>query len=166
MEEAAPDWMLKSEGGSQRVTAFSPFKHGGAQAMNEDDISGQREPIYSPPLSLDDISSAIYNKMAARYAARPQPHYPQQPPLTDTPPNFQQANVDGDSWSGKVGVKVRHLEEDVVDVTSMSAQKILDEFIRQLQPHQEAGEGEEQHKGKEGLVAGQHSNKAADQDIL
>lgn len=144
-EEAAPDWMLKSEGGSQRVTAFSPFKHGGAQAMNEDGISGQREPVYSPPLSLDDISSAIYNKMAARYAARSQSHYPQQPPLADTPPNFQQANVDGDSWSGKAGVKVRHLEEHVVDVTSMSAQKILDEFMRQLQPYQEAGKGEEQH---------------------
>lgn len=134
--------------------------------MNEDGISGQREPVYSPPLSLDDISSAIYNKMAARYAARSQPHYPQQPSLADTPPNFQQANVDGDSWSGKAGVKVKHLEEDVVDVTSMSAQKILDEFMRQLQPHQEAGKGEEQHKGKEGLVAGQHSNKAADQNIL
>lgn len=158
MEEAAPDWTPKPESGSQKVTAFVPFKHGGTLAANADEVSGQHEPVSaSPPFSLDDISTAIYNKMAARYAAIPQPHYPQaqqQPPLAinhaDNPPDFQRGGVDGDSWGVKGGAKVTHLE-DAVDVTSVSAQKILDEFMRQLQTQQES--------------AGQHTDKGADRNI-
>lgn len=169
MEEAAPDWTPKPESSSQKVTAFVPFKHGGTQAANANEVSGQHEPVStSPPFSLDDISAAIYNKMAARYAAIPQPNYPQaqlQPLLAINPPDFQTGGTDGDSWGVKGGAKVTHLEEDAVDVTSVSAQKILDEFIRQLQTHQEAGEGKQQHEGKEGRAAGQHTDKGADQNI-
>lgn len=173
MEEAAPDWTPKPESNSQRVTAFAPFKHGGAEAANEARVSGQHEPVSaSPSISLDDISAAIYNKMAARYTAVSQPPNPQtqqQPPLAvnhaDTPPDFQRGSVDRDSWGVKGGVKVTLLEQDAVDVTSVSAQKILDEFMRQLQSHQEAGEGTQQHDGKEGRAVGQHTDKGADQNI-
>lgn len=91
--------------------------------------------------------------MAASFATRPRPLYPQsqqqQPPLganhADTPPNLHQAHVGGDSWGGTGGVKVTVLEQDV---TSSSAQQILDEFIQQLQPHKEAGGGKEQQGGR------------------
>lgn len=169
MEEAVSDWTLKPESNSQRVTAFAPFKHDSTQAVNKDVVSGQHEPVSaSPPISLDDISAAIYDKMAARYTTVRQPQ--QQPPLAihhaDTTADFHRGSVDGDSWGVKGGVKVTLLEEGgVVDVTSVSAQKILDEFMRQLQTHQEAGEGKQQHEGKEGRAAGQHTDKGADQNI-
>lgn len=157
MEEAAPDWTQKPESYSQRVTAFAPFKHEGTQAANKDGVPGQHELVNTnPPISLDDISAAIYNNMAAKYATVLQPQYPQsqqQPPLAtnhaDTPHDFQGGSVDGDSWGVKGGSKVTLLEEDTVDVTSVSAQKILDEFMRQLQTHQEEGDGKQQHEGKD-----------------
>lgn len=172
MEEAVPDWTLEPESNSQRGTAFAPFKHEVTQATNEDKVSGQYEPASaSPSISLNDISAAIYNKMAARYTTVSQPQHPQtqqQPPLAinhaDTPPDFQRGSLDGDSWGVKGEVKVTLLEEDAVDVTSVSAQKILDEFMRQLQIHQEAGEGKQQHEGKEGRAMGQHTDKEADQN--
>lgn len=167
MEEAAPDWTPKPESNSQRVTAFAPFKHGGTQAANEDRVSGQHEPVSaSTSISLNDISAAIYHKMAARYTTITQPQTQQQPPLAinhaDSPPDFQRGSVDGDSWGVKGGAKVTLLEQDAVDVTSVSAQKILDEFMRQLQSLQEAGEGKQQHEGKEGRAVGQHTDKGAD----
>lgn len=149
MEDQAVDWMTKSEAGLQRVTAFLPFKQGVPAAGTE----GSHESSYSPPFSVSDISSAICKKMAASFAARPQPLYPQsqqqQPPPgtnhADTPQNLHQAHVGGDSWGGTGGVKVTVFEQDV---TSLSAQQILDEFIQQLQPHKEAGGGKEQQGGR------------------
>ncbi|XP_044061111.1 uncharacterized protein si:ch211-276i12.4 isoform X2 [Siniperca chuatsi] len=169
VEEAAHDWLMKSEAGPQRVTAFIPFKQGVPTAGTEDSLSGQHKSSHNPPFSVADISTAIYKKMAASYAARPQPLYPQsqqQPPLgtnhTDTPPNLQQAHVGGDSWGGKGGVKVTLLEQDVVDVTSMSAQQILDEFMQQLQTHKEAGGGKEQQYGQEWVGGAEQTGKGAD----
>lgn len=151
VEEAAHDWVTKSEGGPQRVTAFMPFKQGVPTTGTEGCLSGKHEPSHSPPFSVADISTAIYKKMAASYAARPQPFYPQcqqQPSQvtnhTITPPNLPQAHVGGDSWGGEGGVKVTLLEQDAVDVTSMSAQQILDDFMQQLQVHKEPGGGKEQ----------------------
>lgn len=162
MEEAGHDW-TKSESGSQRVTAFIPFKQGVPQAVNEDGAPDECESSHSPPLSVDDISTAICKKMAARYAARPKPLYPQSqqqlPPganHADTPAYLQQAHMGDDSWGGKGGGKVALLEQDIVNVTSVSAQKILDEFMQQLQPHQEAGEGKEQQGGQEGVGVAEH----------
>lgn len=159
MEEAAHDWLTKAEVGSQRVTAFIPFKQGVPPVRNEEGAS--RQSSHSPPFTVEDISTAIYKKMAARYAARPQPLYPQsQQPLCtncdDTPPNLQQAHVGGDSWGREGGVKATLLEQGVTDVTSMSAQRILDEFMQQLQHHQEAGEGKKQQGGQEGVVVVEH----------
>lgn len=168
-DEAAHDWLTKSEAGPQRVTAFIPFKHRVPTAGSEGSPSGQHESSHSPPFSVADISTAICKNLAASYAARPQPLYPQtqqQPPLgadhVDTPPHLQQAHVGGDSWGGKGGVKVTLLEQDVVDVTSMSAQQILDEFMRQLQPHKETGGGKEQQDGQEWAGGAEHTGKVAD----
>lgn len=169
VEEAAPDWLMKSEAGPQRVTAFIPFKQGVQTAGTENSLLGQHESSHSPPFSVADISTAIYKKMAASYGARPQSLYPQsqpQPQLgtnhADTPPNFQQANMGSDSWGGKGGVKVTLLEQDVVDVTSMSAQQILDEFMQQLQTRNEAGAGKEQQGGQEWVGGAEQTGKVAD----
>ncbi|KAA8588841.1 uncharacterized protein LOC116696958 [Etheostoma spectabile] len=149
VEEAAHDWLTKSDAGLQRVTAFIPFKQGVPTIGTEGSLSGQ----HSPPFSAADISTSIYKKMAASYAARPQPLYPQnqqQLPLgtnhANAPPHLEQVELGGDSWGGKGGVKVTLLEQDVVDVTSMSAQQILDDFLQQLQPN---SGGQEQQGGQE-----------------
>ncbi|XP_041653768.1 uncharacterized protein LOC121516506 [Cheilinus undulatus] len=150
VEEAAHYWQKKPETAQQRVTAFIPFNQGG----NEGRPSGQDESRHSPPFSVKDISTAIYKNMAASYAARPRPLYPQsqqQPQLstnhTDAPTMHQQARVGGDGWMGNGEVKVTLVEQDVVDVTSASAQQILDEFMQQLQAHKEVGGGKEQQGG-------------------
>ncbi|XP_060903448.1 uncharacterized protein LOC132981520 [Labrus mixtus] len=142
-DAAAQDWLAKSEAGLQRVTAFIPFKQGG----NESSLSDQDESRYSPPFSVNDISTAIYKKMAASYAARPRALYPQsqqQPQIStnhaDAPPKLQQDHVGGDSWMGNGGVKVTLVEQDIVDVTSTSAQQILDDFMQQLQAQKEVEE--------------------------
>lgn len=169
MEEAAHDRLTKSEAGLQRVTAFMPFKQGVPTTATGACLSNQHELSHSPPISVADISTAIYKKMAAGYAARPQPLYPQsqqQPPLvtshTDTPPNRQQAHVGGDSWGGYEGVKVTLLEQDVVDVTSMSAQQILDDFMQQLQAHNEVGGGTEPQVRQEWVGGAEHTGKVAE----
>lgn len=159
VEAPAQKWLIESEAGPQRVTAFTPFKQEVPQFRN-DHISGQRESNHSPPFTLEDLSADIYRKISARYAARPQPLYPQS--LTsnhaDKHPNSQQAHMGDDGWAGKGGAQVTLLEEDMVDVTSMSAQKILEEFMRQLQPHQEELEKSRQEK----MAAEEHGDKGAD----
>ncbi len=169
VEEAAHDWLTKSDASQQRVTAFLPFKQGVPTAGTEGSHSGHNESSHSPPLSVADISTAIYKKMAASYDAQPQPLYPQsqqQLPLgtnhADTPPNHQQGHVGGDSWGGKGGVKVTLLDQDVVDVTSMSAQQILDEFMQQLRAQKEAGGGKEQQGGQEWVGGAEQTGKVAE----
>ncbi|KAK2849023.1 hypothetical protein Q5P01_008857 [Channa striata] len=167
--KATDDWLTKSEAGLQRVTAFVPFKQGVPTTGNEACLSGQHEPSHSPPFSVADISTAICNKMAASYADRPQPHYSQsqQQPLlgtahTDTSPILQQAHVGGDSWARKGGIKVTLLDQDVVDVTSISAQQILDGFMQQLQAHKEVGGGKEQQGGQEWAGGAEQADKVVE----
>ncbi|XP_034546283.1 uncharacterized protein LOC117817638 [Notolabrus celidotus] len=157
VEEEVHDWLTKSEAGPQRVTAFIPFKQGVRTTGTENSLSGQHDSRYSPPFSVNDISTAIYKKMAASYAARPRPLYPQsqqqqQTPLsanhTDTPSKLQQAHVGDDNWVGNGGVKVTLVEHDIVDVTSTTAQQILDDFLQQLGANKEVGGGKEQ-QGKQ-----------------
>ncbi|XP_030001192.1 uncharacterized protein LOC115427003 [Sphaeramia orbicularis] len=170
VEKASCDWLSKTEAGLQQVTAFTPFKQGVPTTEIESHISDQRDSTHSPPLSVADISTAIYKKMAASYAVRPQPLYPpgqQQPSvvtnLADTPPsNLQQDHVGADSWGRKGGVESLLLEQDVVDVTSMSAQQILNDFMQQLQTHKEAG-GETQQQGGQEWVGGiEQTSRVAD----
>lgn len=162
VEDPAQKWLVEPEAGPLRVTAFTPFKQGVPQSRN-DHILGQRESNHSPPFTLEDLSADIYRKISARYAARPQPLYAQSltSSYADTPPNLQQAHAGDDSWAGKGGLQVTLLE-DVVDVTSTSAQKILEEFMRQLQPHQEVPEGEEEKSRQEKMAAEEHMDKGAD----
>ncbi|XP_035016440.1 uncharacterized protein si:ch211-276i12.4 [Hippoglossus stenolepis] len=169
MVEAASDRLTKSEAGLQRVTAFMPFKQGTPTTATEACLSNQHESSHSPPISVADISAAIYKKMAAGYAARPQPLYPQsqkQPPMgtnhTDTPLAPQKAHVGGDSWGGKGGIEVTLLEQDVVDVTSLSAQQILDEFMQQLQAHKEVGGGTEPEVRQEWVEGAEQTGKVAE----
>ena len=155
VEEAGHDWLTKSETGSQRVTAFLPVKHD-VPNKNEGSLSGQSESSHSPSFSVADISTAIYKKMAASYAARPQPVYPQNQQQSsqvtnhaNAPLDLQQAHMGGDSWGGRGGLKVLLLEQDAGDVNSMSAQQLLDDFMQHLQVHKEAGGGKEQQTGQE-----------------
>lgn len=163
VEDPAQKWLMGREAGPPRVTAFTPFKQGVPQSRN-DHILGQRESNHSPPFTLEDLSADIYRNISARYAARPQPLYAQSRTSNhaDTPPNFQQAHAGDDGWAGKGGVQVTLLEEDVVDVTSTSAQKILEEFMRQLQPHQEVPEGEKEKSRLEKMFAEEYMEKGAD----
>lgn len=154
-DEGAHDWLTKSEAGPQRVTAFTPFKQSVPATGNEGNLSGQHELSHSPPFSVAEISTAIYKKMAASYAARPQPIYPQsqqQPSLAtnhaDTLPDLRQGHVASDNWGGKGELKVTLLEQDIEDVNSVSAQQILDDFIQHLQIHKEVGGRKEQQSGQ------------------
>lgn len=153
VEDPAQKWLVEPEVGPHRATAFIPFKHGGPPSRND----LPRESNHSPPFTLEDLSADIYRKISARYAARPLPLYPQS--LTsnpaDTAPNLQQGE---DSWAGGGGVHVTLLKDDVVDVTSTSAQKILEEFMRQLHPHREPG-GEEEEGGQEKMAAEGHTDR-------
>lgn len=164
--DEAHDWLTKSEAAPQMVTAFVPFKQG----VTEGCVSGQHESSHSPPFSVADIGTAIYNKIAANYAARPQPlyfHSQQQPTLTthftDTHPNPKQASG-GDRVCGKGEgeLNVTLLEEDIVDVTSLSAQRILDDFMQQLQAHKEVGGGKEQPGGQPWTGGAEQTGKVAD----
>lgn len=154
MEEAR-NWLTQSEVNWQRVTAFTPFKQEVLQPGIKD--LDQQESNCSPPFSAENTSAAMYKKMSVKYGCTPQPLYPQSQQQislatnhTNTPPNIQLSHVGGDSRGVKGGVRVTLLEEDVLDVTSVSAQKILDEFMQQLQPHQEASEGKEQESRQDG----------------
>lgn len=167
--EGTHDRLTKSEAGLQRVTAFMPFKQGVLTTGTDVCLSVPHESSYSPPFSVADISTAICNKMAAKYADRPQllhSQSQQQPPLgtnhTDTQPKLQQVHLRGDSWGEKGGVKVTLLEQEVVDVTSMSAQQILDNFIQQLQAHTEVGGGKEQQGGQEWGGGAEQTGKVAE----
>ncbi|XP_041845669.1 serine/arginine repetitive matrix protein 1 [Melanotaenia boesemani] len=165
--EAAHDWLTRSDAGSQRVTAFLPFKHGVPAKKNEGSLSGQHES--SPSFSVADISAAIYKKMAASYPARPLPVYPQSQKQSskgtnhaDAPHPDLHSHVGGDSWAGRGGLKVLLLEQDTGDVNSVSAQQILDGFMQHLQGHKEAGGGTEQQSGNEWASGVEQTGKVAD----
>ncbi|XP_068182520.1 uncharacterized protein si:ch211-276i12.4 [Antennarius striatus] len=167
MEEATPDW-TKLEADPEGVTAFIPFAQE-VQTTQNDCVSGHDNSSRSPPFSVADISAAIYKNMAARYAISPQPLYPpsQQQSLfgtnhTDAPPNLPQAYMTGESLSGKGGEKATVLDEDVVDMTSVSAQQILDEFMRQLQAHPRVVDEKKKQSGQERVDEVAHMGKTAD----
>lgn len=130
VEEASRDWSSKSETGPQRPTAFTPFKLL-PMTENQSWISGSHSTC-SPLFSVADISTAIFEKMAAGYTTRPQPLCPQLGTTTADNPSssVQQASVGGDNCAGKGGVKAVLSEQAVEDVTAMSAQKILNDFMQ------------------------------------
>ncbi|XP_029973625.1 uncharacterized protein LOC115407354 [Salarias fasciatus] len=147
--EAPRDWLTDADAARERVTAFTPFK----QPANGESLSEQHERSHSPPFTVADISTAIYKKIAASYAARPPPAYPQSqqqaPPSAHHADPASLARVGGDSWGGNEDLKVMILEQGVGDVNSALAQQILDDFLQQLQVHKEAGAGKEQQGGQQ-----------------
>lgn len=152
MEEVTHDWLTNTEAGPQRVTAFVPFKQGSptTTTTTEANLPSQQESSNSPFISTADISPVLSKKMAGVHTARPQPVYPQnlqQSPLgpkqSDTKSNLQQVAAVSDCWCGKGGVNGALLGHNLVDVTSVSAQQILDEFMQQLQAHNNVGGGTE-----------------------
>lgn len=136
----------ESEAMHQRVTAFLPWKQEGSGG--EDGGARGHPSSDSPelPFSVADISLAIYKKMAANQG-RFRPVIPQTGhPSTGTdhhgnpPPNpYPLAGVKGGEG---VGSEVRGAEMDpgALDVSYLSAQRILDDFMHQLRsPEEESG---------------------------
>lgn len=159
-EEIPHEWLKGSEAGQQRVTAFVPWKQGatGAPATGSGDpTSDQGQSSPSPPFSIADISMAICRKIAANHGAspglvHPQPRHPQLSMGTDhqrndTPRNslegYSSCDGRGETAAGR---EAESEQSGVEDVTHLSAQRILDDFMRQLHPHGEGrgGKGQQQ----------------------
>ncbi|KAM4621821.1 uncharacterized protein ACJ7VT_006113 [Polymixia lowei] len=156
--ELPHDWLEKSEAGQQRATAFMPWKQETPTTGSEDHPSDLRGSSSSPPFSVADISTAIYKKMAAGYADSPRPFHPQHqkhPSLatnhTDTPPGLHQSCLVRDGRGGMGEGGTHELEQGVGDVTRLSSQQVLDDFMHQLQPHKEGGRRKEQEVRQEWL---------------
>lgn len=160
LEQKPSDWsgvgLREFEAGPQKVTAFMPWKQEEegfgviGQTGNEDSGS------MSPPFSVADISMAIYKKLAVSQAAR-QPRPSNYQPHTDTPPNpypLVELGAGGAGGAGGEGYLVpavkgcvaeagRAAESKqgaVVDVSYLTAQRVLDDFLHQL-THPEDGSG-------------------------
>ncbi|XP_024286373.1 uncharacterized protein LOC112257020 [Oncorhynchus tshawytscha] len=170
LEQKPSDWsgagLRECEAGPQKVTAFMPWKQEEGfgvigQTGNEDS-----RPM-SPPFSVADISMAIYKKLAASQAAR-QPRPSNLQPHTDTPPNpyplveLGTGGAEG-AWEegylvpavkGGVAAAGRAAESKqgaVVDVSYLTAQRVLDDFMHQLtHPEDGSGGGERGHKANGG----------------
>lgn len=144
---AASAWLAESEASSQRVTAFVPIKQ---RNQNEGSLSDQQDSAFSEV----DISSAKFRKTGVSYAARPQPVYSQgkqkaSPCTNHVEPETQSAQGSGNIWGERGGLKASLLNEGAEDVSSTSAQQILDDFMQRLQTHRAAGGGKELPGGKE-----------------
>lgn len=163
VEEVPHDWMKQSEASPPRVTAFMPWKQ-------ENHLLDQHESSPSPPFSVADISMAICKKMAASYETSPRvvcPKAQQHPSLgvnhADPPPSLYQACDICDGQGGKEGVREAALEQAAGDVTSLSAQRILDDFMQQLRPREGTGGGKEQRGGQEWVgAAGEQTGRVAE----
>ncbi|XP_037118353.1 uncharacterized protein LOC119129299 [Syngnathus acus] len=140
LEGAAHSWLTMSD----TATAFVPFKQ---EVPKTGQISPQGVPpsSNSPPFSVEDMSTAIYQKIVADYAAKPQRNLQQSSQgvkYTDISLKPQQLHH-ADRMAEKGEVLVTLLEQNAATVTSMSAQQILDEFMQQLHTHERGGEGKE-----------------------
>lgn len=160
LEQKPSDWsgagLREFEAGPQKVTAFMPWKQEEegfgviGQTGNEDSGS------MSPPFSVADISMAIYKKLAVSQAAR-QPRPSNYQPHTDTPPNpypLVELGTGGAGGAWEEGYLVPAVKEGmavagraaeskqgaVVDVSYLTAQRVLDDFLHQL-THPEDGSG-------------------------
>lgn len=138
-EEAARDWLSKPEAGSQRVTAFVPVKAGLPQKKHKAALAGQHEPSHIPSPSAPDSDAPVFK---TSFPAKPRPVYP--PNQQQASPSGPQQQAHAGRWEGRGGLKVLLLEEEAGDVSSMSAQLILDGFIQHLQTRQESDGGKEQ----------------------
>ena len=144
--EAPYDWLTEPEAGPGRVTAFMPWKQeasavtASAVTASADD-SGGHCGGQSQPFSIADISVAIYKKIASEIAANHR----------SPPQKSLQGCPKGTNHTGPAGPRahVRQVLETAEpgpgEVTYMSAQQVLDEFINQLHPQNKAGDGKPPH---------------------
>ncbi|XP_061690173.1 uncharacterized protein si:ch211-276i12.4 [Syngnathoides biaculeatus] len=137
-EEAVHNWLTESK----TATAFVPFKQEVPKTGVKISVQDPFESSNSLPFSVEDISTAIYQKMVANA-----PTYQQQASLgikqTGSPLKPQQLHRT-DRLGEKEEVLVTLLEQDATGVTSTSAQQILDEFMQQLHTRERVGEGKAQ----------------------
>ncbi|XP_077465766.1 uncharacterized protein LOC144082459 [Stigmatopora argus] len=127
------------------ATAFVPFKQEVAQTGVP--VPPQRSPesSNSPPFSVEDISTTIYQRLLANYVAEPlnyQRESAQSVKRGASPPGSRRF-YSGERLGEKEELLVTLLEQDAVEVDSMSAQQILDEFMQQLHAHERGGESKE-----------------------
>ncbi|XP_062333028.1 histone-lysine N-methyltransferase, H3 lysine-79 specific isoform X2 [Osmerus eperlanus] len=150
VEGMSHDWsgggQRQSEVVQQRVTAFLPWKQEGSGG-EEGGIRVNSAPnSHELPFSVADISLAIYRKVAANHAEL-RPVLPQtcHPSVVmddhgDCPPNpYPLAGVKGrEVFGGKV--RAAEVEQVNLDMSYLSAQRILDDFMYQLTiPEEEDG---------------------------
>ncbi|XP_055783515.1 uncharacterized protein si:ch211-276i12.4 [Salvelinus fontinalis] len=157
LEQKPSDWssvgLREFEAGPQNVTAFMPWKQEEGfgvigQTGNEDSSS------MSPPFSVADISMAIYKKLAASQAAR-QPRPSNYQPHTDTPPDpypLVELGTGGAAGEGylvpavkgcvaEAGRAAESKHDAVVDVSYLTTQRVLDDFLHQLTHPEDASGG-------------------------
>jgi len=135
------DWLRESEVGPCRATSFMPWKQeaSAATASAGGSLSGRTQ---SQPLSIDDISAAIYKKIASEFAA----NHPSAPPksLQRCPKGTNHTGTAAPPAHTRPVLETAELAPDQEDVTYLSAQQVLDEFMNQLSPKSQASGGNEQ----------------------
>lgn len=143
MVDVPLDWLTESEVGPRRATSFMPWKQeASAATASAATASAGGSHSQSQPLSIDDISAAIYKKIASEFAAN----------RTSAPPKFLQRCPEGTNHTGTAAppaharpvLETAELAPDLADVTYLSAQQVLDEFMSQLSPKSQASGGNEQ----------------------
>ncbi|XP_030224264.1 uncharacterized protein LOC115552362 [Gadus morhua] len=144
--EAPYDWLTEPEADPGRVTAFMPWKQeasavtASAVPASADDSGGYCT-SQSQPFSIADISAAIYKKIASEIAANHR----------SPPPKSLHGCPKGTNHTGPAGPRahVRQVLETAEpgpgEVTYLSAQQVLDEFINQLHPQNKASDGKPSH---------------------
>lgn len=155
MEEVPRDWLAESEVGPRRVTAFMPWKQeasaatasavtasaataSAAMASAEGGLSGVHGPSQSQPLSVADISAAIYSKIASEFSTN------QPKPLQGCPKGTNHTSTAGPPAHMQQVLETAELAPGLGDVTYLSAQQVLDEFMSQLHPQSQASSGKEE----------------------
>ncbi|KAJ3588344.1 hypothetical protein NHX12_011937 [Muraenolepis orangiensis] len=131
-EEAPRDW-LASEAGPRRATAFMPWKQG----ASADDRSG----AHGQPFSIADISAAIYKKIAAQSSAANLTSSRPKPPQGCRPEGTNHTGPPAAHVGQQQAVpETAELAPGLGDVTYLSAQQALDEFMNQLGAHRQGAE--------------------------
>ncbi|CAL8264252.1 unnamed protein product [Lota lota] len=139
--EAPSDWLTESEAAPGRVTAFMPWKQEASAATASAD-SGGHGASQSQPFSIADISAAICKKITSEIAANhrsPQPMSPR-----GCPEGTNHTSTAGPPAHVRPVLETAELATGHGEVTYLSAQQVLDEFMNQLHSQNKASDGMEQ----------------------
>ncbi|CAL8356665.1 unnamed protein product [Merluccius merluccius] len=142
--EVPHDWLTESEAGPRRVTAFMPWKQeaSAATASTDGGLPGAHGASQSQPFSITDISAAIYKKIASEFTANHKPS--QTKSLQGCPKGTNHTGTTRPPAHVHQVLETAELAPGLGDVTYLSAQQVLDEFMNQLQPQNQASGGKEQ----------------------